>query len=224
MRKFILLFVTAVVTSILFVGCLNKNQIETNETVDTSKNVEKTTDDVSKNVENKNEQTKQEKDELEFIEIKGKRAMIVEGSNLKNPYIITVNSEGVKKRKKLSDDKIFALKKNDLVVVIDEDDETCRVVQAFGDIPRLRGTIEKSKLDFDSSNFKKSANQVVLNNVMCYVSINGDEQGSQSGVYQISERKDEWVRISMPGGASDLWVKEKDLSYDFDTLIIDCDE
>lgn len=56
---------------------------------------------------------------------------------------------------------------------------------------------------------------------MSYDAIDGNKQGIQSGVKEITERKNGWVKVSMQGGAGDLWFKGKDISHDFDTLIID---
>ncbi len=85
----------------------------------------------------------------------------------------------------------------------------------------MRGTVEKTKLIFDASTFPKNANQAVLNNVMGYDSIDGNEKGLQNAVGFILERKGNWIKMAMPAGAADLWFKTDNLSYDFDRKIRD---
>ena len=97
----------------------------------------------------------------------------------------------------------------------------CRIVQAFGDIPRIRGTVEKDKLSYDKSIFIDNANQAIVNDAMSYDAVDGNEKGVQYGVGIILERRGEWVRMSIPMQESDLWFKMENLSYDFDTSVID---
>lgn len=108
-----------------------------------------------------------------------------------------------------------------MVIVIEELDNECRVVQASGDIPRIRGTIDKSKLSYDKSLFKDNANQAIVNGAMSYDGIDGNEKGIQYGTGYILERKKDWVKMSIPMQESELWFKSDSLSYDFDTSIID---
>ena len=160
-------------------------------------------------------------DKPEFKEFNGKIAMLTEEINLKQPYVITTNADGDTVRLDMDEDIDCSLKKNDIVVVIDEKDELCRVTKVSGDIPRTRGSVEKSKLNFEPSSFADNANQAVIRETMGYDAVNGKEQGTRNGSYDIEERKDAWVRVSMVGGVPDLWFKKKDLSYDFDTVVTD---
>ena len=160
-------------------------------------------------------------DKLEFKEFNGKIAMLTEDVNLKQPYVITTNADGDTVRLDMDEDIDCSLKKNDIVVVIDEKDELCRVIIVYGDVPRTRGSVEKSKLNFESSSFADNANQAVVHEAIGYDAVNGKEQGAISASCDIEERKDDWVRVSMVGGVPDLWFKKKDLLYDFETAIID---
>lgn len=108
-----------------------------------------------------------------------------------------------------------------MVIVIEERNNECRIVQAFGDIPLIRGTIEKSKLSYDKSLFRDNANQAIVNNVMSYDGVDGNEKGIQSGVGVILERQEGWVRMSILMEESDLWFKLESLSFEFDTSVID---
>ena len=147
--------------------------------------------------------------------------MLTEDVNLKQPYVITTNADGDTVRLDMDEDIDCSLKKNDIVVVIDEKDELCRVTKVSGDIPRTRGSVEKSKLNFEPSSFADNANQAVIRETMGYDAVNGKEQGTRNGSYDIEERKGAWVRMLMVGGEPDLWFKKKDLSFDFDTVVID---
>lgn len=188
-------------------------------------NTEKTEQTSTKDIINQSlhvsSQANQDDEKLEFKEFNGKIAMLTEDVNLKQPYVITTNADGDTVRLDMDEDVDCSLKKNDIVVVIDEEDELCRVIIVYGDVPRTRGSVEKSKLNFESSSFADNANQAVVHEAIGYDAVNGKEQGIRSGSYNIEERKDDWVRMSMVGGEPDLWFKKKDLLYDFETAIID---
>ena len=160
-------------------------------------------------------------DKPEFKEFNGKIAMLTEDVILEKPYVITTNADGDTAFLEMNEDNDCSLKKNDIVVVIDEKDEFCRVTKVSGDIPRTRGSVEKSKLNFEPSSFAENANQAVVHEAMGYDAVNGKEQGTRNGSYDIEERKGTWVRMLMVGGEPDLWFKKKDLSFDFDTVVID---
>ena len=188
-------------------------------------NTEKTEQTSTKDIINQSlhvsSQANQDDEKLEFKEFNGKIAMLTEDVILKNPYMITSNADGDTALQEMSEDTDYSLKKNDIVVVIDEKDELCRVIIVYGDVPRTRGSVEKSKLNFESSSFADNANQAVVHEAIGYDAVNGKEQGTRSGSYNIEERKDDWVRMSMVGGEPDLWFKKKNLLYDFETAIID---
>ena len=188
-------------------------------------NTEKTEQTSTKDIINQSlhvsSQANQDDEKLEFKEFNGKIAMLTEDVNLKQPYVITTNADGDTVRLDMDEDIDCSLKKNDIVVVIDEKDEICRVTKVSGDIPRTRGGVEKSKLNFEPSSFVDNANQAVVHEAIGYDAVNGKEQGAISASCDIEERKDVWVRVSMVGGVPDLWFKKKDLSYDFDTVVTD---
>ena len=162
----------------------------------------------------------QEQPNNQLAEYKGQVAIITEDVILKDPYVITVDSNNNPVYQKLENQE-FSLNKNDMVIVIEEHNNECRIVQAFGDIPRIRGTIEKSKLSYDKSLFRDNANQAIVNNVMSYDGVDGNEKGIQCGVGVILERQEGWVRMSILMEESDLWFKLESLSFEFDTSVID---
>lgn len=184
-------------------------------------NTENTEQTSTKDIINQSSQANRADEKLEFKEFNGKIAMLTEDVILKKPYAITLNADGDTAFLEMNEDNDCSLKKNDVVIVIDEKDEFCRVTTVSGDIPRTRGSVEKSKLNFEPSSFAENANQAVVHEAMGYDAVNGKEQGTRNGSYDIEERKGTWVRMLMVGGEPDLWFKKKDLSFDFDTVVID---
>ena len=184
-------------------------------------NTENTEQTSTKDIINQSSQANRADEKLEFKEFNGKIAMLTEDVILKKPYAITTNADGDTAFLEMNEDNDCSLKKNDVVIVIDEKDEFCRVTTVSGDIPRTRGSVEKSKLNFEPSSFAENANQAVIRETMGYDAVNGKEQGTRNGSYDIEERKGTWVRMLMVGGEPDLWFKKKDLSFDFDTVVID---
>lgn len=201
MKKHVLSTLIIALIAFLVVGCTNKDSTDGNS------ELPETTD-------------PQEQPEDQFAEYTGKIAIITEDVVLKDPYMITVDSDNNQVYQRLENEE-FTLNKNDMVIVIEEHGNECRVVQAFGDIPRLRGTIEESKLSYDESLFKDNANQAIVDGAMSYDGIDGNEKGIQYGIGLILEREEDWVKMVIPMQESELWFKSDSLSYDFDTSVID---
>ncbi|MDG2764751.1 hypothetical protein P7M25_25810, partial [Vibrio parahaemolyticus] len=128
MKKHILSTLMIALIAILVVGCTDKSPTEP-----------------------------QQGPEDQFAEYTGKIAIITEDVVLKDPYVITVDSDNNPVYQSLENEE-YTLNKNDMVIVIEEVDNECRVAQASGDIPVIRGTIDKSKLSYDESLFKDNAN------------------------------------------------------------------
>lgn len=202
MKRLILCIAVIVLTSFIVVGCTNQDS----------------PDKISESPEVTNPQEQPDK---QLVEFKGEVAIITEDVVLKDPYVITEDSDNNQIYQKLEEDVEFSLNKNDMVVVIEEHDEECRIIRTFGDIPLIRGTIEKNRLSYNKSLFMDNANQAIVNDAMSYDKIDGNEKGIQYGVGIILERKKDWVRISLPMQESDLWFKSESLSYEFDTSVID---
>ncbi|TJX64492.1 hypothetical protein E8P77_12020 [Soehngenia saccharolytica] len=129
MKKLILLIVVIVLTGFIVIGCTNQNPPDENTELpeDTAQQI--ISDD-------------------QLVQYKGKVAIITEDVVLKDPYVITVDTNDNNVYQALENEE-FQLNKNDMVIVIEENGNECRVVQAFGDIPRIRGTIDKSNLSYD---------------------------------------------------------------------------
>lgn len=204
-----------------FLGLILGTLVILTACTNTEKTEQTSTKDIINQSSHVSSQANQDDEKLEFKEFNGKIAMLTEDVNLKQPYVITTNADGDTVRLDMDEDVDCSLKKNDIVVVIDEKDELYRVIIVYGDVPRTRGSVEKSKLNFESSSFADNANQAVVHEAIGYDAVNGKEQGAISASCDIEERKDAWVRVSMVGGVPDLWFKKKDLSYDFDTVVTD---
>lgn len=165
-------------------------------------------------------QNPQEVLDKEFVEFQGKVAIITQETVVENPYVITTDENNNQVYQELANET-FSLSKNDMVIVIEEKNTKCRIVRVSGDIPFIRGTIEKDKLNYDKSTFSDNANQAIVNDVMGYDAIDGNEKGTQYGIGSVLERNGDWVRMSIPMQNSDIWFKIESLSYDFDTSVID---
>ncbi|WP_058487023.1 hypothetical protein [Defluviitalea phaphyphila] len=201
MKRIIFYIVTIILISFLIVGCTNRDSSDENSQLPEVMN-------------------QQEQSNNQLVEYKGQVAIITEDVILRDPYVITIDSNNNPIYQKLENEE-FSLNKNDMVIVIEEHNDECRIVQAFGDVPRIRGTIEKSKLSYDKSLFRDNANQAIVNNAMSYDGVDGNEKGIQYGAGIILERKEGWVKMSIPMEESELWFKLDDLSFEFDTSITD---
>lgn len=203
MKNFILSIVV-VLTCFLVVGCTNQNPPDENTELPEDTEQQILSDD-------------------QLVQYEGKVAIITEDVVLKDPYVITVDTNDNNVYQPLENEE-FRLNKNDMVIVIEENGNELRVIQAFGDIPRIRGTIDKSNLSYEESLFANNANQAVVKNAMSYDEIDGNEKGVKDGTIGIIEFKDDWVFAVLTGSGEELWFKSEDLSYDFDTLIIDIEK
>ncbi len=147
----------------------------------------------------------------------GKTAIITEDTEISNGYVLPQDYEtGV------SPLTGFQLHKNDIVLVIEEDDTSCRIMLPHGDAQLIRGKVDKTAISYDTSLFEK-ANQANLHDVTVYDGINGNKIGQKNQPGFIDERKDGWALISFPGGEV-FWVKESDLSFNFDMQVDDLPE
>jgi hypothetical protein len=113
----------------------------------------------------------------------------------------------------------FALSKNDMVVVIDKSGGICRVSAVAGDPPRIRGYIDESALSYDAALFA-GGNQCILREATAYDG-GGNEAETLTGLASVVQRADGKALVSPVGYGAEFWVDESDLSYDFDTEIMD---
>lgn len=109
----------------------------------------------------------------------------------------------------------YNLNKNDIVVILNENDSVAEIIIPYGDLPRVRGTIDLANLSSDKLLFEY-ANQACIEEKMCYDSVNGKEIGIKSGNAIIKERKEGWVKIILPSDDINIWTKEVDLNYNFE--------
>lgn len=86
-------------------------------------NTENTEQTSTKDIINQSSQANRADEKLEFKEFNGKIAMLTEDVILKKPYAITLNADEDTAFLEMNEDNDCSLKKNDIVVVIDEKDE-----------------------------------------------------------------------------------------------------
>ncbi|PKM93613.1 MAG: hypothetical protein CVU84_14685 [Firmicutes bacterium HGW-Firmicutes-1] len=132
---------------------------------------------------------------------------------LKDPYFITIDGQNNYVYKKQNSE--CKLQKNDLLLVIEEEEEYYRVEVAFGDVPRSRGYVDKDEISFNEALFE-DANQVRIEQAMTYDSKNGKEIDLKSGTGSVEEREGEWILLQLPGGGSAFWIKTSSLNFNLD--------
>lgn len=154
---------------------------------------------------------------IETMKYEGRLGIVLEDTEIQKPYTLTVNSA----HEKIVDYSVGEqfLKANDLVVVYSEDGDNCKIATISNDAEPILGTIESKYVSFDEELFS-TANQGLLDNKKYYDAKNGNEIGSDPATRcMIESREDGWAQIVLAGHGESVWVKEEDLSYDFDTTV-----
>ncbi|TJX64495.1 hypothetical protein E8P77_12035 [Soehngenia saccharolytica] len=128
-----MLIAVIVLTGFIVIGCTNQNPPDENIELPEGTDQQVLSDD-------------------QLVQYEGKIAIITEDVVLKDPYVITVDTNDNNIYQTLENEE-FQLNKNDMVIVIEE---------------------------------------------------NGNEKGLQDGIGIVLERKEDWVRMSMPMQESDL--------------------
>ncbi|MDR1066421.1 MAG: hypothetical protein LBL35_03165 [Clostridiales bacterium] len=158
---------------------------------------------------------------LDYFIYAGKVGVLKKDAWLSKPYVITVDENGndIVER---CDNLNMTLSKNDIVIVIKDENGQSRVLVPYGDNPRIRGYLKPDDISFNSKDFV-SANQCVLRDTMKTYDANGKELGKAlNGAGKIVERKSGKVLVQpLGGGADSFWISEKDLSFDFDVVVVD---
>lgn len=124
----------------------------------------------------------------------------------------------------LPERELFA---GDIVLVLEETDGISRVVIPWGDIPWTYGFLDSGLLTDDLEALLRS-NQVILPEAAASYD-SPDETGDSLELLpcraEVIKRRDGWAYIQPLGtGESARWVKEGDLSHDFDAVVIDISE
>lgn len=152
--------------------------------------------------------------------INGKVAIITADVKIENPYHITISSNNIPMVVKLNNGR-FYLSKNDMIVVIEENETQCKVIQVVGSMPRVRGYISKSVISYDKDVIKKSAKYCTISGKLGYTGINGNKIGIQNGACKIIKREGSWVELELIASGKVMWFKLEDIEYNFDTVVID---
>jgi len=97
-----------------------------------------------------------------------------------------------------------------------------RVVIPYGDIPLLYGYIARNLLSLQSEDVK-TGNQANVAACDLYDAINGSVIENYSGVVGIQSIDGEWSEVTKHVGGEDTiyWVPLAELSFDFDTSVLD---
>ncbi len=148
---------------------------------------------------------------------RGKVAILLEDTKLLNPYTIDYK-EGVISY--LGEDEICNAKKNDIVVVFEEEKESSRVAVYCEKFPYLRGEIDNKLLSYDETLFK-NGNQTMIKDAMGYDVINGKEIRRYSGIGIKLEEKDGWTKVKLHGEVDEVWIRDIDLCEDFKCTTLD---
>jgi hypothetical protein len=158
---------------------------------------------------------------LEYFMYAGKIGVLKKDVQLAKPYAITADENG-KDFVERYDNLNVPLKKNDIVIVTKDENGQSRVFIPYSDAPRMRGYLNPADISFNSKDIA-SANQCVLRDNMKTYDANGKELGNAiSGFGAIMERKGGKVLVQPTnGGADSFWISEKDLNFNFDTVVVD---
>lgn len=124
----------------------------------------------------------------------------------------------------LPERELFA---GNIVLVLEETDGISRVVIPWGGIPWTYGFLDSGLLTDDLEALLRS-NQVILPEAVASYD-SPDETGDSLELLpcraEVIKRRDGWAYIQPLGtGESAHWVKEGDLSHDFDAVVIDIPE
>ncbi len=159
--------------------------------------------------------------ERQFVQVKGKTAMITEDVEAKEPYVIDTTTSG----------KIFYrnlyyvndFKKGSVVLVLDEseDKEECKVMCFCGSKPYVIANIDKSKLSYDKELIKNTANYVNVDGVTGYYEMNKDLPYVGVGIAEVLERRNNLIKVMLEENGSVLWFSVNDINDTFDRMVID---
>jgi hypothetical protein len=156
----------------------------------------------------------------EYSMYAGKAGVLKNDAKLENPYVITKDGDGKDIVQKY-DSLDFDVRKNDVVIFAKDENGKSRVMVAFSEAPKMRGYLNPQDISFSAEDIAK-ANQCVLRDSMKTYDASGKEAGNApNGIGNILERKDGKILVQTHGGNDGVWISEKDLKFDFETVIVD---
>lgn len=161
--------------------------------------------------------------EFNYTEQMGKTAVLTEKTSLLNPYTYTYGDpEDYSTYDWVVLNLEYSFRAGDVVLILSEAEEMSRVVVPYGDIPWIYGYVPSSLLSTDLYNIK-DGNQAILDECAIYDTVDGAVIEIISGKAEIQFSDDEWSEIKKSVGGDDVvyWVHSEDLSFEFDTLVLD---
>lgn len=154
-------------------------------------------------------------------ETTGKLAVLKEESTLKSRYSYTTDEDGAFCQWVEIPDSM-RMKKNDLVLVLDQGRTLARVYLPYGDIPGTYGLISTKVLNFREEAVRKS-NQVWAQDTPAYDKQEGTQVETLTGAVQILGRNGNWYQVQNLSGGDDrvYWVQAEHLTVQFPTTVLD---
>lgn len=115
----------------------------------------------------------------------------------------------------------YTLRPGDLVLVLEEADGLCRAVVPYGDLPWVYGFLPAGVLSTEPDDLCY-ANQAILQDCPCYDAIDGTVLDTVDTKVVIQWRHGDWALVRPHAGGEDgFWVPTRELSFDFDAVILD---
>lgn len=162
--------------------------------------------------------------ETKTVECQGKTVVLIEDAVLTNGYSHVQHDGGVFTWEDWEEDsEPFNLVRGSIVLMLDQEGEMARVYIPTGDAPgSVYGNVPLESLSQEPEDLAQ-ANIAMVNECMTYRSADGEEAGKVSGGVSILDRVEGWCRIVpwVGGDTRVVWIPEENLSYDFDSIVLD---
>lgn len=158
----------------------------------------------------------EEQVENKMIKREGTTAVLMEDARLTQCYSQAIDESGQISWVPVSKDQ--PLHRGDLVLLLDEADNTAQVFVPNGDTPGpTYGTLPIDTLSLQAADLRK-ANQADASGVMASKSINGPRDEELLGLVNILSRQEGWCQIQpIAGGDTRIfWVPEDALSFNLE--------
>lgn len=155
------------------------------------------------------------------VENEGTTAVLLEDARLTQCYGQTMDESGQISWVSVSNDQ--SLHRGDLVLLLEEVENTARVFVPTGDTPgSMYGSLPIDVLSSQAADLRK-ANQADASGVMASMSINGPRDEELLGLVNILSRHEGWCQIQpIAGGDTRIfWVPEDALSFALDQNVLD---
>ncbi len=163
--------------------------------------------------------------EFRCVEQMGRTAVLTADAALTDPYSYTYadpEDRSTYQWVDLKGEYEYTLHSGDIVLVLADGTELSRVVIPYGDIPPLYGYVAGDLLSLEAEDVK-AGNQAKVAACDLYDAVNGNAVENYSGAVRIQSVDGEWSGVTEHTGGNDTvyWVPWAELSFDFDTAVLD---